>query len=276
MQIHTTIASLRAALAGTGRVAFAPTMGNLHDGHISLMRQAHGHGDAVVSSIFVNRLQFGPNEDFDKYPRTFQQDCDRLAQAGVDHLFAPDEKELYPQPQRYVIQPASAHDSILEGAFRPGHFQGVATVVAKLFNIVRPTAALFGKKDYQQLMVIRNMVAELNMGIEIIGCDTVRADDGLALSSRNGYLSEAERAEAPRLSAELRRIVEAVIAGRRDYAALEQSATQALSQHGWKPDYIAIRRQADLQAPEGDAPLVVVAAARLGNTRLIDNMEIAR
>ncbi len=203
MQIHSTVDSLRSALRDAGKVAFAPTMGNLHAGHISLMCQAQDHGDCVVASIFVNRLQFGPREDFDKYPRTFEADCQQLREAGVAHLFAPDETVLYPTPQQYFVSPAATQDSILEGASRPGHFRGVATVVTKLFNIVQPAAALLGKKDYQQLMVIRNLVRELNMPIEIIGCETVRAADGLALSSRNGYLSATARAEAPRLFAQL-------------------------------------------------------------------------
>ncbi|NSL55431.1 pantoate--beta-alanine ligase [Uliginosibacterium aquaticum] len=274
MQIHTRIESLRAALASATRIAFAPTMGNLHAGHLSLMQTARAHGDAVVSSIFVNRTQFGPNEDFDRYPRTFKADCEQLAAVGVDHLFAPDEAELYPQAQSYFVQPAARHDEILEGASRPGHFRGVATIVTKLFNIVQPQIALFGKKDYQQLIVIRNMVRELNLPITIIGCDTVRAPDGLALSSRNGYLTAEQRAEAPRLAACLQQLAAAVKAGRQDYAVLETEAAEQLRAHGWQPDYIAIRQQSDLQAPQGNQPLVVVAAARLGSTRLIDNMEI--
>lgn len=277
MQIHPTIAGLRAALAGASRVAFVPTMGNLHDGHISLMRQAQAHADVVVASIFVNRLQFGPNEDFDKYPRTFENDCARLAGAGVDHLFAPDEKEMYPTPQRYHVEADPAHTDILDGAARPGHFRGMATVVLKLFNIVQPRVALFGKKDYQQLMIIRNMVGELALPIEIIAGETCRADDGLALSSRNGYLSAVERAEAPRLSRQLRWIRERIAAGERDFLRLETEAVAELAAHGWKPDYISIRRRSDLQPPragDGEAPLVVLGAARLGSTRLIDNLEI--
>lgn len=275
MHIHTRIASLRQALANTSKIAFAPTMGNLHEGHVSLMTQAKAHADTVVSSIFVNRTQFGPNEDFDKYPRTFEQDCAKLEAAGVTHLFAPDEQELYPQPQQYFLIPSPAHDNLLEGATRPGHFRGVATVVTKLFNIVRPTTALFGKKDYQQLMVIRNMVSELNMPIDIIGCDIVRAADGLALSSRNGYLSAEERQEATRLSQELRQIVQAIQSGNRDFTQLEQAARQALSAHAWEVDYITVRRQSDLQLPTANEALVVLAAAKLGKTRLIDNMEIS-
>ena len=274
MQIHPTIAGLRAALAGAGRVAFVPTMGNLHDGHIALMREARRHADVVVASIFVNRLQFGPREDFDKYPRTFADDCARLTDAGVDHLFAPDETEMYPAPQRYHVEPEPAQVSILEGAVRPGHFRGVATVVLKLFNIVQPQVALFGKKDYQQLMVLTNMTRELALPIRIVPGETIRAADGLALSSRNGYLSAAERAEAPRLFAQLSRIRERLQAGERDLARMEADAVAELAAHGWQPDYIAIRRRSDLQAPEGDEPMVVLAAARLGSTRLIDNLEL--
>lgn len=275
MQTHHTIAGLRAALAGAGRVAFVPTMGNLHDGHIALMREARARADVVVASIFVNRLQFGPSEDFDKYPRTLADDSARLKAAGVDFLFAPDEKEMYPAPQHYHVEPDPAHVNILEGAVRPGHFGGVATVVLKLFNIVQPDVALFGKKDYQQLMVLRNMVRELALPIEIIAGETIRADDGLALSSRNGYLSATERAEAPRLNRQLTWIRERVAAGERDFLRLETEAVAELAAHGWHPDYITIRRRSDLQAPtRDDAPLVVLGAARLGSTRLIDNLEI--
>lgn len=274
MQIHAAIADLRAALSARGPVVFVPTMGNLHEGHISLMEQARAHGDTVVASIFVNRLQFGAGEDFDKYPRTFQADCDKLAAAGVDVLFAPTEADLYPEPQQYLVDPPDIQH-LLEGEFRPGHFRGVATVVLKLFNCVQPQAAVFGKKDYQQLMVLRNMTRQLALPIAIVGGETVRAADGLALSSRNGYLSPAERAEAPRLYAELNRIRDAIIGGRQDHSALESAAGKALDDHGWKTDYVAIRRQADLLPPDSDAsPLVVLAASRLGSTRLIDNLEI--
>ncbi len=274
MQIHSAIPDLRSALKNRGRIVFVPTMGNLHAGHISLMEQARAHGDTVVASIFVNRLQFGPNEDFDKYPRTFQADCDKLAAAGVDVLFAPTETDLYPEPQEYFIEPPGIQN-VLDGEFRPGHFRGVATVVGKLFNCVQPAAAVFGKKDYQQLMVIRNMTRQLALPIEIIGCDTVRADDGLALSSRNGYLSDAERAEAPRLYRLLNQIRDAVRAGRTDYTVLENEAVSALTAAGWKTDYVAIRQQSDLSpAKAGNGPLVVLAASRLGTTRLIDNIEI--
>ena len=274
MQIISHIAGLRTALKGRGRVVFVPTMGNLHAGHISLMQQARAHGDTIVASIFVNRLQFGPNEDFDKYPRTFQGDCDKLTAAGVDILFAPTEADLYPEPQEYVVEPP-AIQNILDGEFRPGHFRGVATVVLKLFNIVQPQVALFGKKDYQQLMVIRNMTRQLALPIEIIGGETVRAEDGLALSSRNGYLSETERAEAPHLYRLLNEIRSAIQGGEADTAKLENAAISELTTAGWKTDYVAVRQQSDLSRPKAaNAPLVVLAASRLGSTRLIDNIEI--
>lgn len=275
MQIHSTIGDLRTALTGRGRVVFVPTMGNLHAGHISLMEQARAHGDTVVASIFVNRLQFGPNEDFDSYPRTFQADCDKLAAASVDVLFAPTEADLYPEPQEYYVIPPAGQDNTLDGEFRPGHFRGVATVVLKLFNCVQPQAAIFSMKDYQQLMVIRNMTHQLALPITIIGGATVRAADGLALSSRNGYLSAAERAEAPRLYRELNRIRDAIRAGATDIARLENAAISALTAAGWKTDYVAVRQRSDLAAPQDiDTPLVVLAASRLGSTRLIDNIEI--
>ncbi|ATE59208.1 pantoate--beta-alanine ligase [Thauera sinica] len=275
MQIHSTIESLRAARAGAGKVAFVPTMGNLHEGHIALMRQARQHAGTVVASIFVNRLQFGAGEDFDHYPRTLQADCEKLEAAGVAHLFAPDETVMYPQPQRYLVEPAPAHVSILEGEFRPGHFGGMATVVLKLLNIVQPDVALFGRKDYQQLMIIANMAREFALPVEIVAGDTVRAEDGLALSSRNGYLSAAERAEAPRLYRTLARVRDAVRAGDHDLSKLETEAMAELAAHGWAPDYVAVRRRADLQpALHPHDPLVVLAAAKLGRTRLIDNLEI--
>ncbi len=275
MRIHDTIAGVRAALKTAGRIVFVPTMGNLHEGHIALMRQARQHGDCVVASIFVNRLQFRPGEDFEKYPRTLDADCKKLVAADVDYLFAPDETELYPEPQRYVVEPPVEHATILEGEFRPGHFCGVATVVMKLFGIIQPQAALFGKKDYQQFMVLSAMVREFALPIDIIPGETVRAADGLALSSRNGYLSAAERAEAPRLQQILSRMVAAVRAGQRDFPALEATAQTELEVHGWAPDYVAVRRRLDLQFPAADdTEFVVLAAARLGTTRLIDNLEI--
>ncbi len=278
MEIISNVAELRTALAKVrqeGRsIAFVPTMGNLHAGHISLMQQARDHADCVVASIFVNRLQFGPNEDFDKYPRTFEADCAQLVAAGVEFLFAPTESDLYPEPQTYVVEPAEIQ-FLLEGECRPGHFRGVATVVMKLFQIVQPDTALFGKKDYQQLMVLRNMASQFMLPIKIVGGDTVRADDGLALSSRNGYLSTAERAEAPRLQQELQKIRQAVLNGRKDYAELCREAAATLDAHGWKTDYISIRRQKDLALPEAfDTDLVIVAASRLGTPRLLDNLEI--
>ncbi len=275
MQIHTTVAGFRAALKGAGRVAFVPTMGNLHEGHVALMRQAQAHGDSVVSSLFVNRLQFGPKEDFGTYPRTFEADCEKMAAAGVAHLFAPDEREMYPTPQVYFVQPDPAQADILEGEFRPGFFRGVATVVMKLFSLVQPQAALFGKKDYQQLMIIRNMVREFALPIEIVPGETVRAADGLALSSRNSYLSAAERAEAPRLYLALDAVRRALQAGERDLARLEQGAMAELRASGWIPQYVAVRKQLDLQLPAAhDSGLVVLGAALLGSTRLIDNLEV--
>lgn len=278
MRIHETVAGLRVALrdAGPGqRIALVPTMGNLHEGHIALMRQARQHGDTVVATIFVNRLQFRPGEDFEKYPRTFQADCEKLDAAGVDHLFAPAEAEMYPRPQTYHVEPPAEQAGILDGEFRPGHFRGVATVVMKLFQIVRPDAALFGKKDYQQLMVIRNMVADLNLAIDIVAGETVRAADGLALSSRNGYLTGAERSEAPRLFRTLTKVVEQLRTGNPDHKGLERQATAELATAGWLPDYVAIRKKIDLQLPTAhDSGLVVLAAARLGSTRLIDNLEV--
>ncbi|MGE5468335.1 MAG: pantoate--beta-alanine ligase [Ignavibacteria bacterium] len=278
MQVHDTIAGLRAALKPLRpdqRIALVPTMGNLHEGHIALMTQARGHADLVVATIFVNRLQFRPGEDFEKYPRTFAADCEKLAAAGVDHLFAPAEAEMYPQPQRYHVEPPADQDRILEGEFRPGHFRGVATVVMKLFQVAQPDVALFGKKDFQQLMVIRNMAADFALPIEIVAGDTVRAADGLALSSRNGYLSATEREEAPRLFRTLTKVVGEIRSGNRDFAGLERAATAEMAAHGWIPDYIAVRNSFDLQLPAAhESRLVVLAAARLGSTRLIDNLEV--
>ena len=275
MQIHETIASLRAVRRKTARMALVPTMGNLHEGHIALMTQARDHADQVVATIFVNRLQFRPGEDFEKYPRTFAADCERLEAAGVEHLFAPTEAEMYPRLQTYQIEPPPEQAGILDGEFRPGHFRGVATVVMKLFQIAQPDVALFGKKDYQQLMVIRNMTQEFNLPIEIIGGETVRAADGLALSSRNGYLSTAERAEAPHLFRILTKVVEAIRAGSRNLSLLEEGAIAELQDSGWIPDYVALRKKLDLQLPSAhDSGLVVLAAARLGSTRLIDNLEV--
>jgi len=249
-------------------------MGSIHAGHLSLVETARRAADTVVASIFVNRLQFAPGEDFDRYPRTLPADAALLAAAGVDHVFAPDEAEMYPVPQTYVVEPDPAVADILEGEFRPGFFRGVATVVAKLLHIVSPEVAVFGKKDYQQLVVVRNMVAQLAMGVEISAGETVRDPDGLALSSRNAYLSAAERAEAPALAASLRDVADALRAGAADPAGLEAEAVAGLAARGWAPQYVAVRRRQDLGAPAPGEELVVVAAAVLGTTRLIDNLEV--
>nr|WP_297356623.1 pantoate--beta-alanine ligase [uncultured Caldimonas sp.] len=280
MRIVHTIAELRQALAGATKTAFVPTMGNLHDGHLSLVKLAKERGGPVVASIFVNRLQFAPHEDFDTYPRTFERDCDLLRSVGCNVVFAPDEAELYPEPQVFRINPPGELADILEGEFRPGFFTGVCTVVLKLFNCVQPRVAVFGKKDYQQLMVIRRMAQQLALPTEIVAGDTARAEDGLALSSRNGYLSKTERAEAVQLSMALRHIQLTLRnAETPSLEALENEAMDSLRSRGWAPDYVAIRRRSDLQLPtpqqrEGGEPLVVLAAARLGKTRLIDNLEV--
>jgi len=275
MDILRSVAELRTRLQREPNNVFVPTMGNLHDGHIQLINMARPRAACVVVSIFVNRLQFGPREDFDRYPRTFETDCAKLQQAGVDVVFVPDEREIYPEPQTFLIEPSNLQN-ILEGAFRPGHFRGVATVVLKLFNMVSPRAAIFGKKDYQQYVVLRDMVGQLALPIEIIPAETVRAPDGLALSSRNAYLSAEERCEAPRLYQTLCRVLEEIGSGARDLQRLESDAVAEFARRGWQPDYVAVRRQQDLQLPRtGDTALVVLAAARLGKTRLIDNIEIS-
>ena len=275
MKIIHTIQELRDWRREAGSVAFVPTMGNLHEGHLALVREAAKRADKVVVSIFVNRLQFGQGEDFDRYPRTLEQDAAKLAGEGVAVLFAPNEQELYPRvAQQYNVEPPNLQNELC-GAFRPGHFRGVATVVAKLFNIVEPDYACFGKKDYQQLVILQGMAADLNFGVEIVPVDIGRAADGLALSSRNQYLSEAERKQAPQLYRELQAVARALENGNRDYAALEQQAAANLKQAGWQVDYVEIRHAGNLQvAHVGDSELVVLAAARLGNTRLIDNIEI--
>jgi pantoate--beta-alanine ligase len=279
MKIISSIAELHDQLRGQLRTAFVPTMGNLHDGHLSLMRLARKHGDPVVASIFVNRLQFGPNEDFEKYPRTFAADVEKLEKEGVYVLFAPTEKDIYPEPQEFRIQPPNDLGNILEGHFRPGFFTGVTTIVMKLFSCVQPRVAVFGKKDYQQLMMVRNMARQFALPTEIIAAETYRAKDGLALSSRNGYLTENERTEAPSLFRELNRVADALRGGDLDVSLLEKSAIDQLTQRGWQPDYFAIRKRIDLQPPTaGDlatqAPLVILAAAKIGSTRLIDNLEV--
>ena len=275
MKIIHTIQELRDWRREAGSVAFVPTMGNLHEGHLALVREAAKRADQVVVSIFVNRLQFGQGEDFDRYPRTLEQDAAKLAGEGVAVLFAPSEQELYPNvAQQYNVEPPNLQNELC-GAFRPGHFRGVATVVAKLFNIVEPDYTCFGKKDYQQLVILQGMAADLNFRVEIVPVDIGRAADGLALSSRNQYLSEAERKQAPQLYRELQAVARAVENGNRDYAALEQQAAANLKQAGWQVDYVEIRHAGNLQvAHVGDSELVVLAAARLGNTRLIDNIEI--
>ncbi len=274
MHIVRTIAELRDLLAAFKRPAFVPTMGNLHDGHIALVEQAKPMGDVTVASIFVNRLQFLPHEDFDTYPRTWDSDCARLIAAGCDVLFSPNERELYPEPQTYKVHPPAELADILEGHFRPGFFIGVSTVVMKLFACVQPRIAVFGKKDYQQLMIIRRMVQQFALPIDIVEGETCRARDGLALSSRNGYLSPSQREESTQLYRALEAMATEWRTGNKDMAAIEARAMNTLTQRGWKPDYMVVRRQADLLAPAGDEPLVVLGAARLGDTRLIDNLEL--
>jgi pantoate--beta-alanine ligase len=267
------LAELRATLAGEREIAFVPTMGNLHAGHLALIDKARQAGHPVVASIFVNPLQFGVGEDFERYPRTLDADRAQLFEAGCDILFAPEMAEVYPEPQGFMVLPPLADE--LCGVHRPGHFAGVCTVVLKLFNMVQPRYAIFGKKDYQQLHLLRHMTRQFNLPIEIIGLDTLRAADGLALSSRNGYLSSAERNEAPRLYRVLTEMAQQLRAGAPDCAALEAQATSELESHGWEVDYVSVRAQSTLLAAhENDHARVILAAARLGNTRLIDNLEV--
>jgi pantoate--beta-alanine ligase len=278
MQIVHTIADLRAALAGKGRPAFVPTMGNLHDGHLSLVRLARQHGDVTVASIFVNRLQFLPHEDFDSYPRTWDADCAKLEAEGCDILFAPRELDLYPEPQTFKVQPDAALADILEGHFRPGFFTGVCTVVMKLFQAVFATTgggvAVFGQKDYQQLMVIRRMVRQFALPIEIMAAPTARAGSGLALSSRNGYLSDEQRVQAMALSQALKTLADVSLQGG-NLADLEAQAMAELRAKGWEPDYLTVRQRSDLLTPAKaqTGQLVALGAARIGGTRLIDNLE---
>jgi pantoate--beta-alanine ligase len=280
MKVVRSVQELRDHLHGQNRIAFVPTMGNLHAAHLSLMSLARRHGDPVVASIFVNRLQFGPSEDFERYPRTLQEDMDKLQDQGqVYVLFAPEEREMYPEPQNYRVLPPTDLGDILEGQFRPGFFIGVMTVVLKLFSCVQPRVAVFGKKDYQQLMIVRNMCRQFCLPTEIIAHETVREADGLAMSSRNRFLNDAERRLAPQLFQELSHLKNRLQGGERNIAALEKRAVQALAATGWEPDYVAVRRQMDLRLPtpeglEAGEPLVVLAAARLGSTRLIDNVEV--
>lgn len=282
MHIVHSIPDLRAALAACSKPAFVPTMGNLHDGHLALVHQARPLGDTTVVSIFVNRLQFLPHEDFDSYPRTWEADCAKLQAAGCDVLFAPRENDLYPEPQTFKVQPDPLLADILEGHFRPGFFTGVCTVVMKLLCAVfagkASGSAIFGQKDYQQLMVLRRMAQQFALPVDIVTSPTQRAADGLALSSRNGYLSEAERTEAVQLSLALRALGREAVAAAHalpaQVATLEQRALQALTVRGWQPDYLTVRRRTDLQTPGPGDALVVLGAARLGRTRLIDNFEI--
>lgn len=278
MKLVHTLADLRSHLDAFRHPAVVPTMGNLHAGHLALVRQAKPLGDITVSTIFVNRLQFAPHEDFDTYPRTLDADCQQLEAAGCDLVFAPKEAEMYPQPQTFKVHPPGVLADILEGHFRPGFFIGVCTVVLKLLACTQARTALFGKKDYQQLMVIRNMVQQFAMPVNIVGGETQRSEDGLALSSRNGYLSPAERKQAVQLSVTLKTVADALRANPAmdgtGISRLESRAMQTLSNTGWRPDYVAVRRQADLQTAQPGDALVVLAAARLGATRLIDNLEV--
>jgi len=273
MNLIHTVAELRARLKSEPSVVLVPTMGNLHAGHLALVEEARRHGTCIVASIFVNRLQFEPGGDFERYPRTLAADCGKLERAGCHVVFAPDERAMYPEPQEILVTPPKLAEQLC-GSFRPGHFQGVATVVTKLFDIVTPDAAVFGKKDYQQLHVIRALVRQLNFGIEIVGVETVREPDGLAMSSRNGYLSSAERTEAVRLNKNLRRIKDLAEGGSHDFEALCAFAIKDLTDAGWKVDYVAVRQQSGLALPgPSDHDLVVLGAAWLGRTRLIDNVE---
>jgi len=273
MQVISTIAELHARLGDERAIAFVPTMGNLHEGHLELMKLARKHGDCVVASIFVNPLQFGPSEDFDRYPRTLEADCAKL-QGLADVVFAPSVNEMYPERQSVFVEPPPIANE-LDGAARPGHFRGMATVVLKLLNIVQPRVALFGKKDYQQLHIIRLLVAQLNLPVRIVGGETVRAADGLALSSRNQYLSAAERNEAVFLYQTLQGMQKRIMQGECDFEPLRLQATEALTARGWSVDYVAVRNQSDLLPGNRlQRELVILAAARLGNTRLLDNIEI--
>ncbi len=280
MKVVRTIEELRDQLRGQLRVSFVPTMGNLHDGHLALMKTARQHGDPVVVSIFVNPLQFGPNEDFERYPRTLEADIEKLERdRNVYVLFAPSVSEMYPEPQEFRVLPARDLGNILEGEHRPGFFDGVCTVVMKLFSCVQPKVAVFGKKDYQQLMVVRAMCRQFQLPVEIVAQETIRAEDGLALSSRNTYLTPSERAEAPQLFRTLEVARQALERGATDISGIEGEARDTLTRRGWAVDYVALRRQRDLKPPTAEdlaasQPLVILAAAKLGNTRLIDNLEI--
>ncbi|MGF6471160.1 pantoate--beta-alanine ligase [Paraburkholderia youngii] len=278
MKLIRSIDELRAQVRGQNRTAFVPTMGNLHEGHLSLIRLARQHGDPVVTSIFVNPLQFGPEEDFARYPRTLEADIEKLQKENVYVVFAPTEEDLYPQPQEYRVQPPGGIGDVLEGEFRRGFFQGVCTVVMKLMLCAQPRVAVFGKKDYQQLMIVREMCKQFAMPTDVVAGETIRDCDGLALSSRNRFLTPEERVEAPTLYRLLNQIRDKVLSGEKDIQGIERRAFSTLVDRGWQPDYISVRKQANLRSPTAqeadDSKLVVLAAARLGNTRLIDNLEI--
>jgi pantoate--beta-alanine ligase len=274
MEVIKTIAELRERLMRESQVACVPTMGNIHDGHLSLVRIARTQAPVTVTSIFVNRLQFGQGEDFEKYPRTLDEDCLKLKAEGVSIVWAPDEKEIYPEPQTFYIDLPKVANK-LEGRFRPGHFRGMATVVLKLFNMVQPQVAVFGKKDYQQLAIVRQMVKQFALPIKIFPAETVRAEDGLALSSRNRYLSAAERKEAIRLREAILGVRDAILSGDRNFVAMEYAAGALLARHGWQVDYVVVRNQRAILRPDAnDKALVVLGAAKLGQTRLIDNIEV--
>ncbi|UCH47606.1 MAG: pantoate--beta-alanine ligase [Betaproteobacteria bacterium] len=274
MEVIRTIAELRARLAGERDVCCVPTMGNIHDGHLSLVKIAVKNAPVTVTTIFVNRLQFGQGEDFERYPRTFEEDCAKLEAVGNTIVFHPDEEQMYPEPQAFFVDPPKVAKK-LEGRFRPGHFRGVCSVVLKLFNTVQPQSAVFGKKDYQQLAIIRHMVDQFALPIRIIPAETVRADDGLALASRNRYLSKEERKEAPRLREAILQIRDAINEGDRKFVAMEYAAGALLSRHGWNVDYVVVRTQRGLKRPSpDDSDLVILGAATLGSTRLIDNLEV--
>lgn len=275
MEIITDILSLRLRLKREPYVVFVPTMGNLHEGHLSLIQIAKQKAGCLVASIFVNRLQFSQPEEFDQYPRTLTDDCRLLEKYGVDVLFVPEEKSIYPVQQEFLLEPLPMAN-ILEGKFRPGFFRGVVTLVLKLFNLVQPQLAIFGKKDYQQLCIVREMVRQLNLPIEIDTAETVRAADGLALSSRNRFLSDKERAEAVHLYQVLSKIKQEVEIGNKNFQRLQENAIEALVSHSWKVDYIVLRQRDTLFSAQADnRNLIVLGAAQLGKTRLIDNLELS-
>jgi len=275
MEIITDISSLRARLKHEPYVVFVPTMGNLHEGHLSLMRIAKQKAGCLVASIFVNRLQFAQIEEFDQYPRTLEDDCRLLENHGVDVLFVPDEKSIYPVRQEFLLEPLPAANT-LEGESRPGFFRGVVTLILKFFNLVQPQVAIFGKKDYQQLYIMREMVRQLNLSIEIDVGETVRAPDGLALSSRNRYLSNEERTEAAHLYQVLSKIKQEIESGNRNFHELQENARETLVNYGWKVDYIVLRQRDTLVPVQADdRNLIVLGAARLGTIRLIDNLEMS-